>query len=170
MRADGSLGWPAVLDASDDAAEAPPTAEEGEYEVEAVMAERCGPGGGLQYLVKWKGWDEPEDATWEVEANVADTAALDVFLYKKDHDGAQFEWPTDDELAARAELLIEAIRDERRRRSALGGAGDGSTETAGGEATSEDDEMVEVEVEVEYDEEDDEIVDVDGPELPELDE
>lgn len=167
MRADASLGWPATLDAVTDA---PPPAK-GEYDIEAVTAERRGPGGRLQYLVKWKGYDKPGDATWEAEANVADTAALDIFLYKREHAGAPFEWPTEDELGARAEMLIEALRDERRQRSEGGGAADGAAGGGGGGAASEDEEMgqVQVEFDEEEGEDEEEVVDVDGPELPELD-
>jgi hypothetical protein len=33
----------------------------------------------LQFLVKWRGWDNPDDNTWESEDTVADTIALDDF-------------------------------------------------------------------------------------------
>ena len=38
--------------------------EEEEYEVEKVMAQRTGPGGQVEYMVKWVGWPK-DDCTWE---------------------------------------------------------------------------------------------------------
>ena len=36
-----------------------------EYEVEALLDKRSLPGEEVRYLIKWKGWDRPEDNTWE---------------------------------------------------------------------------------------------------------
>ena len=36
-----------------------------EYEVEALLDKRSLPGEEVRYLIKWKGWDHPEDNTWE---------------------------------------------------------------------------------------------------------
>ena len=36
-----------------------------EYEVEAILDKRSLPGEEVRYLIKWKGWDRPEDNTWE---------------------------------------------------------------------------------------------------------
>ncbi len=33
----------------------------------------------LQFLMKWRGWDNPDSCTWEPEEHVADTEALDKF-------------------------------------------------------------------------------------------
>ena len=33
-----------------------------------------------KYLVKWKGYDVPEDNTWEPAENLANTSALEVYL------------------------------------------------------------------------------------------
>ena len=40
-----------------------------EYEVEALLGKRRRKG-EVQYLVKWKGWDRPEDNSWEPLINL----------------------------------------------------------------------------------------------------
>ena len=35
-----------------------------EYEVETIINKRVRKG-KIEYLVKWKGWDNPDDNTWE---------------------------------------------------------------------------------------------------------
>ena len=35
-----------------------------EYEVEAILDKRSLPGEEVRYLIKWKGWDRPEDNSW----------------------------------------------------------------------------------------------------------
>ena len=43
--------------------------DEEEYEVEKVVGKRTRKG-KLEYLVKWKGWDNPDDNTWEPIAHL----------------------------------------------------------------------------------------------------
>lgn len=47
----------------------PKPQEEITYEVERILAHRI-IRGRLQYFVKWLGWDNPEDNTWEPEENL----------------------------------------------------------------------------------------------------
>ena len=41
-----------------------------DYEVEALLGKRRKKG-EVQYLVKWKGWDRPQDNTWERLENLS---------------------------------------------------------------------------------------------------
>ena len=43
--------------------------DEEEYEVEKILSSRP-KGRSTEYLVKWKGWDGPEDSTWEPKKNL----------------------------------------------------------------------------------------------------
>ena len=43
--------------------------DEEEYEVETIVSKRIRKG-KVEYLVKWKGWDNPDDNTWEPIANL----------------------------------------------------------------------------------------------------
>ena len=43
--------------------------DEEEYEVETIVSKRSRKG-KVEYLVKWKGWDNPDDNTWEPIANL----------------------------------------------------------------------------------------------------
>jgi len=166
-RADASLGWPDdaanMEDPVDQPSEDTSGTEPGMYEVEAIVDERK-VRGHIEYRVKWRGYDRPEDDTWEAESSVADTLALQQYLNPQANDGTGFRWPSDGELSSRAEMLIEALRDERRRRAApkasTNASGDDGKETDGSELEAEGLE----------EEEDDEVVEVDCPDLPELDE
>ena len=40
-----------------------------EYEVEKIIDKRVKKG-GVEYFVKWKGWDDPSDNTWEPVDNL----------------------------------------------------------------------------------------------------
>ena len=40
-----------------------------EYEVEKVLDKRVKKGGKVKYLVKWRGYEDPEDNTWEPKDN-----------------------------------------------------------------------------------------------------
>ena len=41
-----------------------------EYEVEKVLDKRQKKGGQVEYLVKWKNYDDPDDNTWEPADNL----------------------------------------------------------------------------------------------------
>jgi len=41
-----------------------------EYEVEKILKERKGKGGKKEYLVKWKGYEDEKDQTWEPEGSL----------------------------------------------------------------------------------------------------
>merc|ERR1711971_580153 len=46
------------------------------FEVEKVMNKRKGKKGNMEYLVKWKNYDNPSDNTWEAEKNLANSKNL----------------------------------------------------------------------------------------------
>jgi len=54
-----------------------------EYEVETVLDKRTKKGGQVEYLVKWKGYDDPDDNTWEPADNLKEAEAL-IKKYEKD--------------------------------------------------------------------------------------
>ena len=41
-----------------------------EYEVEKILEKRVKKGGQIEYLVKWKNYDDPDDNTWEPADNL----------------------------------------------------------------------------------------------------
>ena len=53
-----------------------------EYEVEKILDKRQRKN-GLEYLVKWKNFDDPEDNTWEPADNLADAEAK-IKIFEKD--------------------------------------------------------------------------------------
>merc|ERR1712156_1131106 len=55
-----------------------------EYEVEKIIEKRVKKG-GVEYLVKWKGWDDPSDNTWEPVDNL-DCPDI-IQEYEKKHGG-----------------------------------------------------------------------------------
>ena len=47
-----------------------------EYEVEKVLDKRVQIGNQVEYLVKWKGYDDPDDNTWEPADNLREARAV----------------------------------------------------------------------------------------------
>merc|ERR1711909_268371 len=45
-----------------------------EYEVEKILEKRVKKGGQIEYLVKWKNYDDPDDNTWEPADNLKEAA------------------------------------------------------------------------------------------------
>jgi len=62
--------------------------DEEEYEVESIVDKRIRRG-KVEYLVKWKGWEDPSDNTWETVANM-DCSEL-IEEYEKTHSGGDAE-------------------------------------------------------------------------------
>ena len=51
-----------------------------EYEVEKVLDKRVKKGGQVEYMVKWRGYDDPDDNTWEPADNLKEAKpAIDRF-------------------------------------------------------------------------------------------
>ena len=50
--------------------------DEEEWEVEKILKKRVGPEGGTEYLVKWKGWEDKKDRTWEPEEHLEGSEKL----------------------------------------------------------------------------------------------
>jgi len=67
-----------------------------EYEVETILEKRLRKG-KVEYLVKWKGWENPEDNTWEPVANLECQDLLEAF--EKKHGGKDAK--ADDSKAAK---------------------------------------------------------------------
>jgi hypothetical protein len=65
-------------------------AEPEEYEVERILEKRER-SGGLEYLVKWKGWEDEKDRTWEPEANLKGSEKLIKAFAKDDEAPAEDE-------------------------------------------------------------------------------
>jgi len=59
---------------------------EEEYEVETILEKRVRKG-KTEYLVKWKGWEDPSDNTWEPEAHLDCPDIISAF--NKKNDGAK---------------------------------------------------------------------------------
>ena len=53
-----------------------------EYEVEKILDKRQRKG-GMEYLVKWKNFDDPDDNTWEPSDNLGD-AEEKIKMFEKD--------------------------------------------------------------------------------------
>ena len=47
-----------------------------EYEVEKVLDKRVQVGNQVEYLVKWSGYDDPDDNTWEPADNLREARAV----------------------------------------------------------------------------------------------
>jgi len=54
-----------------------------EYEVEKVLDKRTKKGGKVEYLVKWRGYEDPDDNTWEPADNL-EGAEVEIKKYEKD--------------------------------------------------------------------------------------
>ena len=52
---------------------------EEEYEVETIVNKRLRKG-KAEYLVKWKGWEDPDDNTWEPIAHL-DCKVVEIYTY-----------------------------------------------------------------------------------------
>lgn len=61
--------------------------DEEEYEVETIIEKRTRKG-KTEYLVKWKGWDNPDDNTWEPVENLESSEEL-IKEYEKAHGGGE---------------------------------------------------------------------------------
>ena len=57
---------------------------EEEYEVETIVNKRLRKG-KAEYLVKWKGWEDPDDNTWEPVAHLDCKELIDE--YERTHAG-----------------------------------------------------------------------------------
>merc|ERR1711899_341333 len=55
-----------------------------EYEVETIVSKRLRKG-KAEYLVKWKGWEDPDDNTWEPIGNLECHELIEE--YEKKHGG-----------------------------------------------------------------------------------
>jgi chromobox protein 1 len=49
-----------------------------QYEVEEILGKKLDKKGNISYLIKWKGYDNPEDNTWEPKKNCV--SVLQMFL------------------------------------------------------------------------------------------
>ena len=50
--------------------------DEGDYEVEKILEKRTTKKGKVEYLIKWKNFDDIDDATWEPMENLNDVGDL----------------------------------------------------------------------------------------------
>ena len=63
--------------------------DEDDYEVEKIMDKRVAKKGKVEYLVKWKNFDDPADYTWEPVNNLEDVKDL-VAKFEKELEGKLF--------------------------------------------------------------------------------
>ncbi|XP_023348277.1 chromobox protein homolog 1 [Eurytemora carolleeae] len=61
---------------------------EEEYEVEVIVDKRVRKG-KVEYLVKWKGWENPDDNTWEPVANLDCPELISAYESKNNDSGSQ---------------------------------------------------------------------------------
>ena len=54
-----------------------------EYEVEKILEKRVKKGGQIEYLVKWKNYDDPDDNTWEPADNLKEAEDI-IKKYERD--------------------------------------------------------------------------------------
>ncbi|SCV70285.1 BQ2448_1679 [Microbotryum intermedium] len=55
--------------------------EEEVFEVSKILDHKHASKAGLQYLIRWKGYEDPSEDTWEPESNVNETASAKVKAY-----------------------------------------------------------------------------------------
>ena len=46
------------------------TEEQEEYEIETILEKKSLKHGKIEYLIKWKGYNDPEDRTWEPASSI----------------------------------------------------------------------------------------------------
>ena len=63
--------------------------DEDDYEVEKIMDKRVAKKGKVEYLVKWKNFDDPVDYTWEPVNNLEDVKDM-VTKFEKEFEGKLF--------------------------------------------------------------------------------
>ena len=63
--------------------------DEDDYEVEKIMDKRVAKKGKVEYLVKWKNFDDPADYTWEPVNNLEDVRDM-VAKFEKELEGKLF--------------------------------------------------------------------------------
>ena len=63
--------------------------DEDDYEVEKIMDKRVAKKGKVEYLVKWKNFDDPVDYTWEPVNNLEDVKDM-VAKFEKEFEGKLF--------------------------------------------------------------------------------
>ena len=62
-----------------------------EYEVEKVLEKRVKKGGQVEYLVKWKNYDDPDDNTWEPADNLKEAKNV-IDKFEKVNEENQMMW------------------------------------------------------------------------------
>lgn len=87
---------------------------EEEFDVECVLAERLGDDGQPRYLIKWMGYDEPEDNTWEPEDNIFGDSILSQWSDVKLRQLRGLEVPFD---VQRWRRLVDTAQEEKERQS-----------------------------------------------------
>lgn len=85
-----------------------------EYEVECVLAERTNEDGEPEYLIKWSGYNEPEDNTWEPKENIIGGEILTTWTRKKVRQARGAELPFDVDEWENRVSAAEAREEQRR--------------------------------------------------------
>ena len=80
---------------------------EEEYEVESIVDKRFRKG-RTEYFVKWKGWDNPDDNTWEPADNLDCKEAMKEFESKQRVTNGHTENKGDDITSANKKTKIES--------------------------------------------------------------
>ena len=143
IRDDRSLGWPHLSLAEPALAEEGPTritrtpnvqrtSRRGaarqsigeQFVVEKLLRQRD-VHGKREYLVKWKGYPDKSDNTWEPENELLETKALAVFEAEEASKRHKAAWPAASQLVARGEELLASARAALRKAAARVGRGGG---------------------------------------------